>query len=141
MRANYKRNVKGLALKVEDQGLVKGFISRLPFQLTHAQQRVFHEILTDMASSEPMYRLLQGDVGSGKTVIAMLTLLVAVENGYQGVLMAPTEILAEQHYRNFIQWLTPLGLKTGLFIGKTGQRKNAALSDTSLQSPPSRVDL
>src|SRR5690606_23099077 len=81
----------------------------------------------DMAGPEPMYRLLQGDVGSGKTIIALLTILAAVENGYQGVLMAPTEILAEQHYRNFIQWLTPLGLKVGLFVGKSGAREKREL--------------
>jgi ATP-dependent DNA helicase RecG len=80
-----------------------------------------------MASPEPMYRMLQGDVGSGKTVVALLTLLAAVENGYQGALMAPTEILAEQHYRKCIEWLTPLGLKAGLFTGKSGARERREL--------------
>src|SRR5262249_46784855 len=67
--------------------------------------------------------LLQGDVGSGKTIIAMVTLLISVENGYQGALMVPTEILAEQHYRNFIHWLTPLGLKVGLLTGKAHSKR------------------
>jgi ATP-dependent DNA helicase RecG len=74
-----------------------------------------------------MYRMLQGDVGSGKTIVAILTLLSAVENGYQGALMAPTEILAEQHYRKCIEWLTPLGLKAGLFVGKSGAKERREL--------------
>ncbi len=118
IRSQYKRSVKGLSLETQAGGIVDRFLSQLPFALTGAQTRVLKEIKADMADPKPMYRLLQGDVGSGKTMIAILTLLIAVENGYQGALMAPTEILAEQHYRNFIQWLTPLGLKVGLFVGK-----------------------
>src|SRR5207248_8375444 len=79
---------------------LEGFFSSLPFELTGAQHRVIKEILGDMSSSVPMTRLLQGDVGSGKTVVAAAALLVAVANGAQGVLMAPTEILAEQHFKN-----------------------------------------
>ena len=75
-----------------------------------------------MQSDEPMQRLLQGDVGSGKTVVACMMLLAAVENGYQGAIMAPTEILATQHYKNFVEWLTPLGLQVGLFVGKNGAK-------------------
>ena len=74
-----------------------------------------------MNSYTPMQRLLQGDVGSGKTVVATIMLLAAVENGYQGALMAPTEILAQQHYNNLVQWLTPLGLSVGLFLGGPGK--------------------
>lgn len=132
VRSQYKRNVRGLSLQVQDSGFVHRFMQALPFELTGAQKRVFHEIQQDMASHEPMYRLLQGDVGSGKTIVALLTLLIAVENGYQGVLMAPTEILAEQHYRNFIQWLTPLGLKVGLFVGKSGARERRELRQSLL---------
>jgi ATP-dependent DNA helicase RecG len=122
LRANYKQESSGLRLSTSPHGLVSQFLQQLPFQLTGAQARSFQEIQADMASEEPMYRLLQGDVGSGKTMVALLTLLVAVENNYQGVLMAPTEILAEQHYRNFVKWLTPLGLKMALVVGKNGSK-------------------
>lgn len=127
VRSQYKRVVQGLSLKMQEGGLVSRFLQQLPFALTGAQQRVFDEIQRDMGGPEPMYRLLQGDVGSGKTIIALLVLLIAVENGYQGVLMAPTEILAEQHYRNFINWLTPLGLKTGLIVGKANAKERREL--------------
>lgn len=127
MRQQYKRTIQGLSLRYQPEGYAARFRERLPFQLTGAQQRVFQEISEDMASHEPMYRMLQGDVGSGKTVVAVLTLLAAVENGYQGALMAPTEILAEQHYRKCIEWLTPLGLKVGLFTGKSGVRERREL--------------
>lgn len=123
IRSQYKRTVQGLSLKMKPDGLVARFLQDLPFQLTGAQQRSFEEIRNDLESPEPMYRLLQGDVGSGKTIVALLTLLMGVDHGYQGVLMAPTEILAEQHYRNFIQWLTPLGVKVGLVVGKAGVRE------------------
>lgn len=132
LRSQYKRSVKGLSFETQSDGFVKQFLDNLPFALTGAQQRVFGEIQQDMGSHEPMYRLLQGDVGSGKTIVALLTLLIAVENSYQGVLMAPTEILAEQHYRNFIQWLTPLGLKVGLFVGKSGTKERRELRQSLL---------
>ena len=86
-----------------------------------------------MNSEEPMQRLLQGDVGSGKTVVACIMLLAAIENGYQGAIMAPTEILAQQHYNNFVNWLTPLGLSVGLFIGSIG-KKQRELSEVSLRN-------
>ena len=78
------------------------FIKSLPFKLTEAQQRAVNEILNDLHSDRPMQRLLQGDVGSGKTVVATIMLLAAIENGYQAALMAPTEILAQQHDKNRI---------------------------------------
>ena len=111
-----------LALKIKSDGLVQKFINSLPFELTGGQKKAVNEILNDLNSEKPMARLLQGDVGSGKTVVACIMLLAAVENGYQGALMAPTEILAQQHYNNFIQWLTPLGLSTGLFLGSQGKK-------------------
>ena len=132
MRQQYKRTVKGLSLTYKGGGYGEQFIERLPFDLTGAQMKVFGEISGDLASREPMYRLLQGDVGSGKTVIAALALLGAVENGYQGALMAPTEILAEQHYRKFLEWFTPLGLKVGLFVGKSGQKERRELRQSLL---------
>ncbi|MBK8190089.1 MAG: ATP-dependent DNA helicase RecG [Vampirovibrionales bacterium] len=117
LRAQYKRTARGLALARREGGYCDRLLAMLPFSLTGAQTRVFSEIQADLASPEPMYRLLQGDVGSGKTIVALLTLLIAVENGYQGALMAPTEILAEQHYRKFVEWLLPLGLRVGLLTG------------------------
>lgn len=111
-----------LALKIKQDGLVEKFIKSLPFELTGGQKKAVNEILNDLNSEKPMARLLQGDVGSGKTVVACIMLLAGVENGYQGALMAPTEILAQQHYNNLIQWLTPLGLSVGLFLGSQGKR-------------------
>ena len=111
-----------LALQVHKDGLVQNFIKSLPFELTGGQKRAVNEILNDLNSDKPMSRLLQGDVGSGKTVVATIMLLAAVENNYQGAIMAPTEILAQQHYNNLQQWLTPLGLSVGLFLGNQGKK-------------------
>ena len=110
-----------LSLKISQKGLVRKFIDGLPFELTGAQKRAINEILSDLHSDVPMSRLLQGDVGSGKTVVATVMLLAAVENGYQGAIMAPTEILARQHFNNLQNWLIPMGLNVGLFLGS--QRK------------------
>ncbi|MCB5287487.1 MAG: ATP-dependent DNA helicase RecG [Candidatus Cloacimonetes bacterium] len=90
---------------------------RLAFELTSAQKRVIREIFADMCSEAQMSRLMQGDVGSGKTIVTLFAMLLAVENGYQAALMAPTEILAEQHYQNFIKLLEPLSLKVVLLKG------------------------
>ena len=98
----------------EQKSLLQQFLDALPFELTGAQRRVFNEIREDMQSSKVMNRLLQGDVGSGKTVVAAMALLVAIENGYQGALMVPTEILAEQHYNTLAALLKPLGLNVVL---------------------------
>jgi ATP-dependent DNA helicase RecG len=95
--------------------------------LTGAQTRVFGEIKKDLAAPKPMHRLVQGDVGSGKTIVALMAFMVAVDNGFQGAMMAPTEILAEQHYRQFQKLLTPLGLKTCLVLGKQGQKERRAI--------------
>ncbi|MDP1686254.1 ATP-dependent DNA helicase RecG [Hydrogenophaga sp.] len=97
--------------------LLRDFFNELPFQLTTAQQRCLEEIHRDMASGAPMNRLLHGDVGSGKTVVAFAAMLRAVESGRQAVLMAPTQILAEQHARNARKWLEPLGLRVALRTG------------------------
>ena len=110
------------ALTVHSGGLVQKFIESLPFELTNGQKKAINEILNDLNSEKPMARLLQGDVGSGKTVVATVMLLAGVENNYQGALMAPTEILAQQHYNNLVQWLTPLGLNVGLFLGSHGKK-------------------
>lgn len=91
-------------------GLLDRFLAALPFALTGAQRRVVEEIAHDMAAPHPMHRLLQGDVGSGKTIVAALAACQAIDAGYQAALMAPTEILAEQHYRKLSGWLGPLGV-------------------------------
>lgn len=122
LRENTAKNTSSYALKVHKDGLVQQFINNLPFELTSGQKQAVNEILSDMDSDTPMQRLLQGDVGSGKTVVATIMLLAAIENGYQGALMAPTEILAQQHYNNLVQWLTPMGLSVGLFLGSHGKR-------------------
>ncbi|MDQ6622715.1 MAG: DEAD/DEAH box helicase, partial [Verrucomicrobiota bacterium] len=100
--------------------LLERFLVALPFQLTEAQRRVLTEVRRDLAASKPMNRLLQGDVGSGKTVVAIGAMLVAVESGAQAALMAPTQILAEQHYAVLCRWLEPLGLRIAL---RTGTRR------------------
>lgn len=116
-------------------GLSQTFLKQLPFALTGAQTRVCGEISHDLSLPQPMLRLLQGDVGSGKTVVAALAALQAVDSGYQAVIMAPTEILAEQHHVNFTQWLAPLGLQPGWLSGKVKGRQRqqtlAALQDGS----------
>lgn len=122
LRENTAKNTSSYALKVHKDGLVQQFIKNLPFELTSGQKQAVNEILQDMDSDTPMQRLLQGDVGSGKTVVATIMLLAAIENGYQGALMAPTEILAQQHYNNLIQLLTPMGLSVGLFLGSHGKK-------------------
>ena len=101
-----------------DGALVKQLKAKLPFALTNDQKKVLREIKADMETEMPMQRLLQGDVGSGKTIIAMLLLVKTVENGYQGALMVPTEILAQQHYNVFCEYLEPLKMKIGLLSSK-----------------------
>lgn len=108
------------------------FLDRLPFSLTEAQLRVAREVARDMGRPLPMLRLVQGDVGSGKTMIAVLAALQAVENGKQAAVMAPTEILAEQHLINFKSWLEPLGIKVSWLAGKVkGKAREAALAEIS----------
>lgn len=122
LRENTAKTTSAYNLQVHKDGLVQKFTAGLPFELTSGQKQAVNEILQGMNSDAPMQRLLQGDVGSGKTVVATIMLLAAVENGYQGALMAPTEILAQQHYNNLVQWLTPLGLSVGLFLGSHGKK-------------------
>ncbi|WP_072263656.1 ATP-dependent DNA helicase RecG [Candidatus Kryptobacter tengchongensis] len=107
---------KGISFK-KIGDLVHGFSKILPFKLTEAQRRVIREIWNDMKSDRPMNRLLQGDVGSGKTIVALIAMLIAVDNGYQSAFMAPTEILAEQHYATFLSLLDSLPVKVRLLTG------------------------
>ncbi|HNT40138.1 MAG TPA: ATP-dependent DNA helicase RecG [Rubrivivax sp.] len=108
------------ALPPRAQGLREGLLRALPFALTGAQARVVAEIGADLAQPQPMHRLLQGDVGSGKTVVAALAAATAIDAGWQCALMAPTEILAEQHFRKLVEWLQPLGVSVAWL---TGSRK------------------
>lgn len=113
-----------------DTALMKRFLTALPFQLTQAQKRVIKEISRDMQAVIPMQRLLQGDVGSGKTVVAAFAALVAIANHYQVALMAPTELLSEQHYQHFYRWLTPLGFHVVcLNASQQGKAKKQALAE------------
>ena len=110
-----------------DQTLEARFLSALPFELTEAQRRVSAELAADLDRSQPMLRLLQGDVGSGKTVVAALALLRAVGSGFQGALMAPTELLAEQHLKTLGPWLAGLGLRCAALTGRLGVKQRRAL--------------
>ncbi len=109
--------------------LVMQFRQALPFSLTQAQERTLSEAIKDIGTTSPMLRLVQGDVGSGKTVVAALTALVAIEAGYQVAMMAPTELLAEQHWQNFESWFKPLRLPVALLSGKlTGTARQKTLN-------------
>ncbi len=119
MRKDNRTSQNGIQFEIESalqdsNSLLRKFVSSLSFKLTNAQKRVFNEIREDMQSPRVMNRLIQGDVGSGKTAVAAMALLCAIENGYQGALMVPTEILAEQHYHNLSTLLTPLSVKVVL---------------------------
>ena len=138
LREENNKNLSAVPLEIKKDGLVMRFIESLPFKLTSAQQRAVNEILNDLNSTKPMQRLLQGDVGSGKTVVATIMLLAGIENGYQAVIMAPTEILAQQHYNNLVKWLTPLGLKVELLIGSIGKKLRRE-SETNLRNGQANI--
>jgi ATP-dependent DNA helicase RecG len=118
-RKNFEARTKALPCG-GDNRLMKPFLTRLGFKLTESQTKVLREIRHDMSGAHPMRRLLQGDVGSGKTAVAACSALMAIESGFNVALMAPTEILAEQHFRNFQKWFEPFGIKVEL---QTGSRK------------------
>jgi ATP-dependent DNA helicase RecG len=118
--------------------LLEKFLGSLPFEFTSAQKKVMAEIRRDLASKHPMNRLLQGDVGSGKTVVAIAAILLAVEAGYQAAFMAPTQILAEQHYAVLRHWLEPLGVRIALRTGAR-QEENAPLPLFENASAPGSV--
>jgi len=138
MRVHYRlRKASGAPPLAPRRTLTKRLAAALPFALTAAQKRTFAEIERDLAQPHPMQRLLQGDVGSGKTIVAALAALQAVENGAQVGVMAPTEILAEQHYRKFSEWLTPLGVRVSWIAGGLRRREKAealaAIADGTTQ--------
>jgi ATP-dependent DNA helicase RecG len=124
-----------------DNRLIKPFLIALGFKLTGSQTNVLREIRTDMRGAHPMRRLLQGDVGSGKTVVAACSALMAMESGFNVALMAPTEILAEQHFRNFNRWFAPLGVRVEL---QTGSRKTVESREPRVEgrkmAAPSTLD-
>jgi ATP-dependent DNA helicase RecG len=107
--------------------LIDQFYQVLPFQLTDAQQRVVNDILNDLQAPTPMNRLVQGDVGSGKTVVAVIAILAAIQSGFQAALMAPTEVLAEQHYRKLVSWFNLMHLSVELLTGSTKAAKRRQL--------------
>jgi ATP-dependent DNA helicase RecG len=107
--------------------LIDAFYEVIPFALTGAQQRVVNDILADLQRTIPMNRLVQGDVGSGKTVVAVIAILAAIQAGYQGALMAPTEVLAEQHYRKLVSWFNQLHLPVELLTGSTKAAKRRSI--------------
>jgi len=119
---------EGPAIRVSDEKL-KTCLTALPFSLTGAQKRVFDQVRSDLALAKPMHRMIQGDVGSGKTIVAFLAALTASEGGYQTALMAPTEILAEQHYKNALKMLEPLGVEVDLLVGKTKTTERREILD------------
>ncbi len=136
-RAYTARRARGAPSLVPTAKLTRALLKALPFRLTGAQAKAWREIATDLGQPHPMQRLLQGDVGSGKTVVAALAMLHAVEAGYQAALMAPTEILAEQHYRKLAAWLEPLGIEIAWLTGSLKKReKDAAIARVGAGETP-----
>jgi ATP-dependent DNA helicase RecG len=136
-RAYTARRARGAPRLVASARLTGALLEALPFRLTKAQQRSWQEIAADLGQPHPMQRLLQGDVGSGKTVVAALAMLHAVEAGHQAALMAPTEILAEQHYRKLAAWLEPLGIEVAWLTGSQKKReKEAAIARVGAGDTP-----
>jgi len=127
-----KKDIKTVSQGVShrlDPGLAESFKKLLPFELTQSQLKAINEIQIDMASSKPMHRLLEGDVGSGKTVVATYALLLTVKNGFQASVMAPTEILARQHYINISEFLMPLGINVRLLVSGLAPEKKADIKE------------
>jgi ATP-dependent DNA helicase RecG len=130
MRVHHRERSKRIAPNLAAQGkFTARLIKALPFALTGAQQRTYAEISRDLAQPHPMQRLLLGDVGSGKTIVAALAALQTIENGYQAALMAPTEILAEQHYLKLRDWLEPLGIKPVWLSGSMKKKDKQLAAD------------
>ena len=123
-----QRRFKGYVFAKVGEHFNRFYNEKLPFSLTDAQKRVIREIRNDMGSGRQMNRLLQGDVGSGKTMVALMTSLIAIDNGYQACIMAPTEILSEQHYANICRFIDGLGLRAELLTGSIkGKRREEIL--------------
>jgi ATP-dependent DNA helicase RecG len=123
MQRQRTRQERGIAMRIDADRLNEMLYRIVPFELTNAQKRVIGEIWSDMAQPHPMNRLLQGDVGSGKTIVAAAAILAAVDNQYQAAIMAPTEILAEQHYINLHRLFQPLGISVELLVGRLSNKQ------------------
>ena len=123
-----QRQIQRSAVLSSRGELINRFYDLIPFQFTGAQQRVVQDILADLQETAPMNRLVQGDVGSGKTVVAVVALLAAIQSGYQTAMMAPTEVLAEQHYRKLVEWFNQLQLPVELLTGSTKAAKRKQIS-------------
>lgn len=121
--------VKVTGIKFEKKGEIEKFVQRLPFKLTNAQWRVYQEIEADMTTDAQMNRLVQGDVGSGKTIVAVLAILLATLNGYQSVFMVPTEILAEQHFQSVVPMLQGYGVRTVLLTGSVAKKEKERIKE------------
>lgn len=130
LKLKRNRNIKGFVFSKIDYYFNTFFKKYLPFELTEAQKNVLKEIRADMATGKQMNRLLQGDVGSGKTIVALLSMLIAIDNQTQAVLMAPTEILAYQHFENISNLLTGIGLKIDLLTGTTTKSKKVKIIES-----------
>ena len=134
MRQHYRQQRDCCApVLIQKNKLLQQFLAQLTFQLTNAQVKVFSEISHDLAAPYPMQRLLQGDVGSGKTIVAALAALQAIENGFQVAIMAPTEVLAEQHFQKLSTWFTPLGIRIAWLSGSQKKKhKLTVMGDIAL---------
>ena len=132
LRYKINRNIhnKGFVFSTVGDNFNKFYFNNLPFQLTEAQKRVMKEIRKDLGSGKQMNRLLQGDVGSGKTLVALMSMLIAVDNGYQSCLMAPTEILAIQHYQSIIKFLEGIDIKIKLLTGSTRKSERKSIEES-----------
>ena len=131
--SDHRRKYRGLVFSRIGDKFNGFFHNHLPFELTGAQKRVVREIRTDVGSGRQMNRLLQGDVGSGKTLVALMAMLIALDNGYQACIMAPTEILAEQHLQTIRQFLGDMDIRVELLTGMVkGKKRQTILSDLAL---------
>ena len=137
-RKEVSEEPKGMAFRI-DGPLLKGFLADLPYELTGGQKTVLEEIKRDMSRSYPMNRLLQGDVGCGKTVVALASMMIAADNGFQAALMAPTEILAEQHFLTIREWIRPYGLKCWLLRSGRPKRELKQTLEAIASGEPSFV--
>ncbi|MBQ4109309.1 MAG: ATP-dependent DNA helicase RecG [Clostridia bacterium] len=118
-----KSHISSAGIKISDFSIIKEFVKLLPYELTSAQKRVTNDILRDMKSGKQLNRLVQGDVGSGKTIVACMAMLVCAANGYQAIMMAPTEILAVQHYEEISEYFSHFNIKTALLTGTTSKKE------------------
>lgn len=138
LKAGRDKSFKGYVFEHVGDNFNNFYHNNLPFQLTEAQKKVMKEIRKDLGSSKQMNRLLQGDVGSGKTLVALMTALIAIDNGYQACLMAPTEILANQHYKTITNFLEGMNIQTALLTGSTKKKDRAPLHE-SLQEGATKI--